>query len=203
MSTTAAATTVEATGAESRVAHKWAGWLHNPCRLGVPTASERGAESEVAHKWAGWLHNPCRLGVPTASERGAESEVAHKWARWLHKPCLRAPHRFRAGGRIRSGPQVGRVATYPCCPGVPTAGGRISSGSSQKWKILFFGGHATKRRLRVPNPNSRGHTTKRGFQSGATISEIAHKWAQWQSEVEKLIFWVSNLLSKKFFFSTK
>ena len=30
----------------------------------------------MAHKWARWLHNPCRLGVPTASERGAESEVA-------------------------------------------------------------------------------------------------------------------------------
>ena len=157
-------------GAESKVAHKWARWLHNPCRLGGPyrfraggqnqkwptsgqggyitpatlgvsTASKRGAESEVAHKWARWLHNPCRLGgpyrfraggqnrrwptsglggyitpaawgVPTASERGAESEVAHKWARWLHNPCrLRGPHRFRAGGRIKSGPQVGKVAT--------------------------------------------------------------------------------------------
>ena len=54
---------------------------------GVPRASERGAESEMAHKWAGWQHNPCRLGVPTASERGAESEVAHKWAGWLHNPC--------------------------------------------------------------------------------------------------------------------
>ena len=46
------------------------------------------------------------------SEQGAESEVAHKWARWLHNPCrLGGPHRFRAGGRIRSGPQVGKVAT--------------------------------------------------------------------------------------------
>ena len=32
--------------------------------LGNPTASERGADSEVAHKWARWLHNPCRLGGP-------------------------------------------------------------------------------------------------------------------------------------------
>ena len=55
---------------------------------------------------------PAASGVPTASERGAESEVAHKWARWLHNPCrLGGPHRFRAGGRIRSGPQVGKVAT--------------------------------------------------------------------------------------------
>ena len=151
------------------MAHKWARWLHKPCRLGVPIASERGAESEVpkigqggcktlaawgvpatsergaesegAHKWARWPHNPCRLGgspplqsggqnqiwakngqggyitpaawgVPTASVRGAESEVAHKWARWLHNPYrLGGANRFRAGGKIRSGPQVGKVAT--------------------------------------------------------------------------------------------
>ena len=51
--------------------------------------------------------------VPTASKRGAESEVAHKRARWLHNPYhLGGPDRFRAGGgRIRSGPHVGHVAT--------------------------------------------------------------------------------------------
>ena len=35
-----------------------------PAASGVPTTSERGAESEVAHKWARWLHNPCRLVGP-------------------------------------------------------------------------------------------------------------------------------------------
>ena len=35
-----------------------------PAASGVPTALERGAGSEVAHKWARWLHNPCRLGGP-------------------------------------------------------------------------------------------------------------------------------------------
>ena len=35
-----------------------------PAAWGVPTTSERGAESQVAHKWARWLHNPCRLGGP-------------------------------------------------------------------------------------------------------------------------------------------
>ena len=77
---------------------------------GVPTASEQGAESELAHKWAKWLYDPAAWGVPTASERGAESEVAHKWARWLQNPYrLGGPHCFRAGGRIRGGPQVGKV----------------------------------------------------------------------------------------------
>ena len=95
---------------------------------GIPSASHRGAKSEVAHKWARWLHHPCRLGdphhlraegknekwpingqggyitpaasgFPTASERWAKSEVTDEWARWLHHPCrLGDPHRFRAGG---------------------------------------------------------------------------------------------------------
>ena len=52
------------------------------------------------------------------------------------------------GGRIRGGPQVGKVATLPLPP-------------------------------------------------GGTISEKAHKWAQWQSAVGKLIFGVSNYLPKK------
>ena len=127
-------------GAESEVAHKWARLIHNPCRPGgphcfragckinggpqvgnvatlalppggSPPLQRGGANSEVAHKWARWLHNLCRLGVPTASVRGAKSQVAHKWARWLQNPChLGGPHRFRAGGKIRGGPQVGKVA---------------------------------------------------------------------------------------------
>ena len=83
-----------------------------PAAWGVPIALERGAKSVVAHKWARWLHNPCRLEAPTALERGAETEMAHKWARWLHNPChLGGPHRFKAGARIRGGPQVGKVVT--------------------------------------------------------------------------------------------
>ena len=73
--------------------HKWAPWLHNPCCL-VPTLLERGKEIEVAQKGARG-HNPCRLGVPTASERRAESEVAHRWARRLHNPRhWGSPHSF-------------------------------------------------------------------------------------------------------------
>ena len=123
------------------MAHLWARWLLNPRRLGGPLRFTPGAKSEVAHLWARWLLNPCRLGgplrfgaggpnqkwptcgqdgyltpaasgVPSAFGRGAESHVAHLWARWLRNPCrLEDPHRFRAGGRIRSGPLVGKVAT--------------------------------------------------------------------------------------------
>ena len=50
--------------------------------------------------------------------------MAHKWARWLHDAGgLEGSHRFTAGGRIRSGPQVGKVAGYitHAAWGVPTA----------------------------------------------------------------------------------
>ena len=47
------------------------GWVQDaPAAWGFPTASERGAESEVAHKWARWLHNPCRLGSPPLQSGG-------------------------------------------------------------------------------------------------------------------------------------
>ena len=37
---------------------------------GIPTALEPGAKSEVAHKWARWLHHPCRLGDPHRFKSG-------------------------------------------------------------------------------------------------------------------------------------
>ena len=108
-----------------------------PTVSGIPSASGRGTKSEVAHLWARWLRNPCRLGdphrfraggkirsgplvgkvaaasgIPTASQRGTKSEVAHLWATWLRNPCrLGEPNRFRARDKIRSGPLVGKVAT--------------------------------------------------------------------------------------------
>ena len=116
-----------------------------PAVSGIPTAAEWGAKSEVAHKWAKWLPHPCRIGEPhrcraggkirsgpqvgematsplpyrgapplQSSKRGAKSEVAHRWAKWLPHPCrIGEPHRCRAGGKIRSGPQVGKLATSP------------------------------------------------------------------------------------------
>ena len=130
-------------GAKSEVAHKWAKWLPHPCRIGDPHRFRAGGKirsgpqvGKVAtsplpyrgspplesggqnQKWptsgqSGYL-TPAVSGIATASEGGGKSEVAHKWAKWLPHPCrLGDPHRFRAGGKIRSGPQVGKVATSP------------------------------------------------------------------------------------------
>ena len=42
----------------------------NPAASGSPPASERGTNSTKAHKWARWLHNPCRLGEPLRFKAG-------------------------------------------------------------------------------------------------------------------------------------
>ena len=133
------------------MAHLWARWLHNPCRLGEPhrfgaggrirrgplvgkvatlSLPPRGAPPLQSggqnQKWPtcgqGGYITPAASGSPIASERGAESEVAHLWAMWLHNPCrLGGPLRFGAGGRIRSGPLVGKVATLTLPPrGAPS-----------------------------------------------------------------------------------
>ena len=45
------------------------GYITAPA-LGIPSASERGAKLEVAHKWARWLHHPCRLTDPLRFKAG-------------------------------------------------------------------------------------------------------------------------------------
>ena len=182
-------------GANSEVAHLWAKWLRHPCRLGDPHR-QRGAKSEVAHLWAKWLRHPCRLGdphrfrargqnqkwptcgqsgyvtpavtgIPTALKRGAKSEVAHLWAKWLRHPCrLGDPHRFTAGGKIRSGPLVGKVATSP----LPSRGSPPlqSGGGNQKWPTCGQSGYATPAVSGIPTASERG-----------AKSEVAHLWAKW------------------------
>ena len=55
---------------------------------------------------------PAALGIPSISQRGAQLELAHLWARWLYKPCrLWDPLCFRAMGRIKIGPLMGKLAT--------------------------------------------------------------------------------------------
>ena len=41
-----------------------------PAAESIATPSEQGAESEVAHCWARWRHNPCRLGDPLRFRAG-------------------------------------------------------------------------------------------------------------------------------------
>ena len=104
--------TASGPGTKSEVAHLWARWLRNPCRLGDPLRFRWGENQKWPTCGQGGYVTPAALGIPTASRPGTKSEVAHLWARWLRNPCcLEDPNRFRAGDKIRSGPLVGKVAT--------------------------------------------------------------------------------------------
>ena len=183
-------------GAESEVAHKWANWLPHPCRIGEPHRFRAGgkirsgpqggklATSPLPYRGAPPLQSggqnqkwptsgqigyltPAVSGSPTAAERGAESELAHKWANWLPHPCrIGEPHRCRAGGRIRSGPQVGKLATSP----LPYRGAPPlqSGGQNQKWPTSGQIGYLTPAVSGSPTAAERG-----------AKSEVAHKWANW------------------------
>ena len=100
------------------MAHKWARCLQTLAAWGGPPLESEGQNQRWPTSGQGGCITPTVWGVPTASERGAESQVAHKWASWLHNPCrLGGAHRFTARGGIKSGPQVGKVATQPVPPG--------------------------------------------------------------------------------------
>ena len=110
---------------------------------------------------------PAVSGIPTAAERGAKSEVAHKWANCLPHPCrIGEPRPFRAGDKIRSGPQVGKLATSP----LPYRGSPPlqSGGQNQKWPTSGRVGYLTPAVSGIPTASKRG-----------AKSEMAHKWARW------------------------
>ena len=183
-------------GAKSEMAHLWAKWLRHPCRLGDPHRLRAGGKirngplvGKVAtsplpsrgspplqsggqnQKWptcgqSGYV-TPAVSGIPTALERGAESEMAHLWAKWLRHPCrLGDPHRLRAGGKIRNGPLVGKVATSP----LPSRGSPPlqSGGQNQKWPTCGQSGYVTPAVSGIPTASERG-----------AKSEMAHLWARW------------------------
>ena len=183
-------------GAESEVAHKWAKWLPHPCRIRDPRRCRAGGKirsgplvGKVAtsplpyrgspplqsggqnQKWptsgqSGYL-TPAVSGIPASSERGAKSEVAHKWAKWLPHPCrIGDPRRCRAGGKIRSGPQAGKLATSPLSyRGSPPL---QSGGQNQKWPTSGQSGYLTPAVSGIPAAAGRG-----------AKSEVAHCWAKW------------------------
>ena len=93
---------------KSAVAHKWAGWLHNPCRLRGPQRFSGGQNQPWPTSGRIGYITPPIWGVPNASGWGQNKNWPNKWADWLHNPCCRGgPQHFRAGDKISSGPQVG------------------------------------------------------------------------------------------------
>ena len=100
---------------------------------GSPPLQSGGQNQKWPINGQGGYITPAASGIPTRQSGGAKSEVAQKWARWLHHPCcLGDPHRFRAGGQNQKWPINGQGGyTTPAASGIPTAsegGGKIRSG---------------------------------------------------------------------------
>ena len=165
------------------MADKWAAWLHNPCRLVHPQCFRAGGEvrSGPASGPRGYIA-PVVWGVPDASQWGTKSEVAQGWGGWLHNPCclvhlprFRAGHKIRKGPQVgQEGPQVGRVATYPLPFGrFPT---HKSGGQNPKCPTSGPGGYITPSAWRIPNASAWRipNASERG-----TKSQVGHNSAWW------------------------
>ena len=91
--------------------------------------------------------------------------MAHKWAEWLHNLCrLGGPQRFKWGGGVSSGPQVGRMATN--LPRYWMSAMLRTGGEGRRWPTNGLGGDIPLAAWGVPNASEQG-----------TKSEVAHKWA--------------------------
>ena len=77
----------------------------NPTTWGVPNASKRGTKLEVAHKWARWLHNPCRLGGSPPLQGGGRNQKwpTSGPGGYITPAAGGGPQRFKAGDKISSG----------------------------------------------------------------------------------------------------
>ena len=116
-------------GAKSEVAHKWSEWLHNPCRLGVPHRLRAGGKIRSGPQVGKMATQPLPPRGSPPPQSGGQNQ---KWPTsgqggYITNPCrIRDPHRLKAGGKIKSGPQVRKMATQPtpAALGIPTASER-------------------------------------------------------------------------------
>ena len=128
---------------------------------GDPPLQSGGAKSAVAHEWANWLPHPCRIGDPHRYRAGGKIRSGPRVGKLATSPLP-----YRGWGKIRSGPQVGKLATSP----LPYRGSRPlqSGGQNQKWPTSGQIGYLTPAVSGIPTATERG-----------AKSEVAHEWANW------------------------
>ena len=94
----------------------------------IPGASERGGGggSEVAHKRAGWLRHPCRLGDPHRFRAGRKIRRAPQKGKVATSPLpSRRPSPLRTGGQNQKWPISGQSGyVTPAVSGIPIASER-------------------------------------------------------------------------------
>ena len=139
-----------------------------PCRLGDPHRFRAGGKIRSGPQVGKVATSPLPSRGSPPLQSGGENQ---KWPTCGQSgyvtPCrLRDPHRFEAGGEIRSGPLVGKVAMSP----LPSRGSPPlqSGGQNQKWPTSGQSGYVTPAVSGIPTASERGGN-----------SEVAHKWAKW------------------------
>ena len=110
--------------------------------------------------------------LPNASKRATTSKLAHKWMDRLHITCrLGGSQRFGAGGKIRIGPQVGRLAKQPWPFGrSPTL---QSGGPNQNWPASTQIGYitpATRGSRTFPNGGQNQNCPTTTWNGGITLA---------------------------------
>ena len=176
---------------------KWARWLHNPCRLGDPHRFRAGGKIGSGPQVDKVATSPLPPGGSPPFQSGGQNQ---KWPTsgqggYITPAASGDPHRFKAGGKIRSGPQVGKVATSPLPPGGSPP--LQSGGQNQKWPTSGQGGYITPAASGDPHRFKAGGKIGSGPQVGKVAtsplpprgiptasergakSEVAHKWARW------------------------
>ena len=151
------------------MAHKLAGWLRNPCCLGVRNALGRGTETQMVPECNGWLTQRVTLGGSTTLHNSGKNQKGHTnaAASCVTPAAWGLRNASARGKRFRSGLQVGRVATLPLLlGGSPTP---HIGGNNQKGHTNGPAGCVTPAAWGVPNASEREKEL-----------EVAHKWAGWR-----------------------
>ena len=153
-------------GTKLAVAHKWKDWLHNPCHLRGPQRFREADKIQTGPQGGGLATKPLLFGgSPTLESTGQNQQwPANGRIGYITPAVWGAPQRFKAGDKIRSGPQVDGLATLPLpCGGSPNASER---GTKSAWPTNGRIGCITPAIWEVPNASELG-----------TKSFVAHKWA--------------------------
>ena len=150
-------------GSKTKVAHKWAWWLHHRCCLGEPQRFRARDRNKSGPQVGLVAKGPLPFGgFPTLQCGGQKQKRPTSGL----GPChLGGPQHSRAGNKNRNGPHWAWWLHHCCRLGVPNASKRETK-TNVRYKWACWVHHCC--RLGVPNASKRG-----------IKSEVAHKWAWW------------------------
>ena len=177
------------------MAHQWADWLCQLCRMGGPQHIKAGDKSSSGPSGKISYISPAVWGVPKALGESIKTTVAHNGPDSLHHPYrMGGPRGFGAGFcKICSGTQRVALAMSPLLYGGSST--HQSGGQNQKWPTSGKIGDMTFAAWEVPNTSQQGKKISSGPKVGdcyitchmgvpntqewGTHLAAARKWVDW------------------------